>query len=229
MRNRRETRPKTGSAPCSSGLHIQDLSCIATGSGKEVGGGRLFGRPKQAARKVPLKASALAPYLQFLLAFQNISKHKYQNREVFLDDVNLVLANSIKYNGERPHWLPAVALVALQLDTGVGLALGPSPCWIVASPPFQRCNQSLGQMLRLPLPKAPACWASPALQLEPNVHEVPKMVAAHSRVGAGSAGLEFASQERQPPPLAGVITGSPGQSPGALQRVLRTPALRFRA
>lgn len=31
--------------------------------------------------------------------FQNISKHKYQNRETFLDDVNLILANSIKYNG----------------------------------------------------------------------------------------------------------------------------------
>ncbi|XP_026540133.1 transcription initiation factor TFIID subunit 1 isoform X1 [Notechis scutatus] len=30
---------------------------------------------------------------------KNISKHKYQNREVFLDDVNLILGNSIKYNG----------------------------------------------------------------------------------------------------------------------------------
>ncbi|XP_061863031.1 transcription initiation factor TFIID subunit 1 isoform X7 [Colius striatus] len=30
---------------------------------------------------------------------KNISKHKYQNREIFLDDVNLILANSIKYNG----------------------------------------------------------------------------------------------------------------------------------
>uniref|UniRef100_A0A670JDK3 Transcription initiation factor TFIID subunit 1 n=1 Tax=Podarcis muralis TaxID=64176 RepID=A0A670JDK3_PODMU len=30
---------------------------------------------------------------------KNISKHKYQNREVFLDDVNLILANSIRYNG----------------------------------------------------------------------------------------------------------------------------------
>uniref|UniRef100_A0A8D0G842 Bromo domain-containing protein n=1 Tax=Sphenodon punctatus TaxID=8508 RepID=A0A8D0G842_SPHPU len=30
---------------------------------------------------------------------KNISKHKYQNREVFLDDVNLILTNSIKYNG----------------------------------------------------------------------------------------------------------------------------------
>ncbi|NWU88948.1 TAF1 factor, partial [Upupa epops] len=30
---------------------------------------------------------------------KNISKHKYQNRDTFLDDVNLILANSIKYNG----------------------------------------------------------------------------------------------------------------------------------
>ncbi|NWY49566.1 TAF1 factor, partial [Chionis minor] len=30
---------------------------------------------------------------------KNISKHKYQNRETFLNDVNLILANSIKYNG----------------------------------------------------------------------------------------------------------------------------------
>ncbi|XP_030330485.1 transcription initiation factor TFIID subunit 1 isoform X6 [Strigops habroptila] len=30
---------------------------------------------------------------------KNISKHKYQSRETFLDDVNLILANSIKYNG----------------------------------------------------------------------------------------------------------------------------------
>nr|XP_032650794.1 transcription initiation factor TFIID subunit 1 isoform X2 [Chelonoidis abingdonii] len=31
---------------------------------------------------------------------KNISKHKYQNRETFLDDVKLILANSIKYNGK---------------------------------------------------------------------------------------------------------------------------------
>ncbi|XP_062486065.1 transcription initiation factor TFIID subunit 1 isoform X8 [Pezoporus occidentalis] len=30
---------------------------------------------------------------------KNISKHKYQSRETFLDDVNLILTNSIKYNG----------------------------------------------------------------------------------------------------------------------------------
>ncbi|RMB98328.1 hypothetical protein DUI87_25233 [Hirundo rustica rustica] len=34
----------------------------------------------------------------------NISKHKYQNRETFLDDVNLILANSIKYNGSDSQY-----------------------------------------------------------------------------------------------------------------------------
>lgn len=39
---------------------------------------------------------------------QNISKHKYQNREVFLSDISLIHANSIKYNGNShlsPLWL----------------------------------------------------------------------------------------------------------------------------
>ena len=31
---------------------------------------------------------------------QNISKHKYQNRDAFLSDVSLIHTNSIKYNGE---------------------------------------------------------------------------------------------------------------------------------
>ncbi|XP_027546515.1 transcription initiation factor TFIID subunit 1 isoform X1 [Neopelma chrysocephalum] len=35
---------------------------------------------------------------------KNISKHKYQNRETFLDDVNLILANSIKYNGSDSQY-----------------------------------------------------------------------------------------------------------------------------
>ncbi|GAA6080422.1 transcription initiation factor TFIID subunit 1 isoform X1 [Tachysurus ichikawai] len=30
---------------------------------------------------------------------KNISKHKYQNREIFLEDVNLIHTNSVKYNG----------------------------------------------------------------------------------------------------------------------------------
>uniref|UniRef100_A0A8B9QEW9 Transcription initiation factor TFIID subunit n=1 Tax=Apteryx owenii TaxID=8824 RepID=A0A8B9QEW9_APTOW len=35
---------------------------------------------------------------------KNISKHKYQNRETFLDDVNLILTNSIKYNGSDSQY-----------------------------------------------------------------------------------------------------------------------------
>uniref|UniRef100_A0A8B9MHP4 Transcription initiation factor TFIID subunit n=1 Tax=Accipiter nisus TaxID=211598 RepID=A0A8B9MHP4_9AVES len=35
---------------------------------------------------------------------KNISKHKYQNRDTFLDDVNLILANSIKYNGSDSQY-----------------------------------------------------------------------------------------------------------------------------
>lgn len=35
---------------------------------------------------------------------KNISKHKYQNRDAFLDDVNLILANSIKYNGSDSQY-----------------------------------------------------------------------------------------------------------------------------
>lgn len=34
------------------------------------------------------------------MAQQNISKHKYQNRDAFLSDVSLIHANSIKYNGK---------------------------------------------------------------------------------------------------------------------------------
>ncbi|XP_076774484.1 transcription initiation factor TFIID subunit 1 isoform X6 [Arvicanthis niloticus] len=35
---------------------------------------------------------------------KNISKHKYQSRESFLDDVNLILANSVKYNGSESQY-----------------------------------------------------------------------------------------------------------------------------
>ena len=37
--------------------------------------------------------------LYFMLQ-QNISKHKYQNRDAFLSDVSLIHTNSIKYNGK---------------------------------------------------------------------------------------------------------------------------------
>lgn len=36
----------------------------------------------------------------FLMDAQNISKHKYQNRDTFLSDVSLIHTNSIKYNGK---------------------------------------------------------------------------------------------------------------------------------
>uniref|UniRef100_A0A452V7Z1 Transcription initiation factor TFIID subunit n=1 Tax=Ursus maritimus TaxID=29073 RepID=A0A452V7Z1_URSMA len=35
---------------------------------------------------------------------KNISKHKYQSRESFLDDVNLILTNSVKYNGPESQY-----------------------------------------------------------------------------------------------------------------------------
>lgn len=35
---------------------------------------------------------------------KNISKHKYQNREVFLSDVSLIHANSVKYNGSDSQY-----------------------------------------------------------------------------------------------------------------------------
>lgn len=38
-------------------------------------------------------------YLYFTVQ-QNISKHKYQNRDAFLSDVSLIHTNSIKYNGK---------------------------------------------------------------------------------------------------------------------------------
>lgn len=43
---------------------------------------------------------------------KNISKHKYQNREVFLSDVALIHANSIKYNGpDSPYTKTALEIV----------------------------------------------------------------------------------------------------------------------
>ncbi|XP_041949802.1 transcription initiation factor TFIID subunit 1 isoform X6 [Alosa sapidissima] len=43
---------------------------------------------------------------------KNISKHKYQNRDVFLSDVSLVHANSVKYNGpDSPYTKTALEIV----------------------------------------------------------------------------------------------------------------------
>ncbi|KAG9340185.1 hypothetical protein JZ751_021910, partial [Albula glossodonta] len=43
---------------------------------------------------------------------KNISKHKYQNREVFLSDVSLIHTNSVKYNGpDSPYTKTALEIV----------------------------------------------------------------------------------------------------------------------
>uniref|UniRef100_A0A673BPT4 Transcription initiation factor TFIID subunit n=1 Tax=Sphaeramia orbicularis TaxID=375764 RepID=A0A673BPT4_9TELE len=43
---------------------------------------------------------------------KNISKHKYQNREVFLSDIGLIHTNSIKYNGpDSPYTKTALEIV----------------------------------------------------------------------------------------------------------------------
>ncbi|TRZ01483.1 hypothetical protein DNTS_031895 [Danionella cerebrum] len=43
---------------------------------------------------------------------KNISKHKYQNREVFLSDVGLIHTNSVKYNGpDSPYTKTALEIV----------------------------------------------------------------------------------------------------------------------
>uniref|UniRef100_A0A4W3HW82 Transcription initiation factor TFIID subunit n=1 Tax=Callorhinchus milii TaxID=7868 RepID=A0A4W3HW82_CALMI len=45
---------------------------------------------------------------------KNISKHKYQNREAFLQDVELILNNSIKYNGtDSPYSKTAQEIVSV--------------------------------------------------------------------------------------------------------------------
>lgn len=45
---------------------------------------------------------------------QNISKHKYQNREVFLSDVSLIHTNSIKYNGKHVSIVVIVAVIMIR-------------------------------------------------------------------------------------------------------------------
>ncbi|XP_064206308.1 transcription initiation factor TFIID subunit 1 isoform X4 [Anguilla rostrata] len=43
---------------------------------------------------------------------KNISKHKYQNREIFLSDVSLIHTNSVKYNGpDSPYTKTALEIV----------------------------------------------------------------------------------------------------------------------
>ncbi|XP_051965254.1 transcription initiation factor TFIID subunit 1 isoform X3 [Xyrauchen texanus] len=49
---------------------------------------------------------------------KNISKHKYQNREIFLADVSLIHANSVKYNGpDSPYTKTALEIVNLCKQT----------------------------------------------------------------------------------------------------------------
>lgn len=45
---------------------------------------------------------------------QNISKHKYQNRDVFLSDVSLIHANSIKYNGKHVTIVAMAAVIVFR-------------------------------------------------------------------------------------------------------------------
>uniref|UniRef100_A0A8C4SNB6 Transcription initiation factor TFIID subunit 1 n=1 Tax=Erpetoichthys calabaricus TaxID=27687 RepID=A0A8C4SNB6_ERPCA len=48
----------------------------------------------------------------------NISKHKYQNREVFLEDVNLIYTNSVKYNGpDSPYTKTAQDIISVCKQT----------------------------------------------------------------------------------------------------------------
>ncbi|KAG2464652.1 TAF1 factor, partial [Polypterus senegalus] len=48
----------------------------------------------------------------------NISKHKYQNREVFLEDVNLIYTNSVKYNGpDSPYTKTAQEIISVCKQT----------------------------------------------------------------------------------------------------------------
>uniref|UniRef100_H3D2K4 Transcription initiation factor TFIID subunit n=1 Tax=Tetraodon nigroviridis TaxID=99883 RepID=H3D2K4_TETNG len=49
---------------------------------------------------------------------KNISKHKYQNRDVFLSDVSLIHTNSIKYNGpDSPYTKTALDIVSVCKQT----------------------------------------------------------------------------------------------------------------
>uniref|UniRef100_A0A8C4SNE0 Transcription initiation factor TFIID subunit 1 n=1 Tax=Erpetoichthys calabaricus TaxID=27687 RepID=A0A8C4SNE0_ERPCA len=49
---------------------------------------------------------------------KNISKHKYQNREVFLEDVNLIYTNSVKYNGpDSPYTKTAQDIISVCKQT----------------------------------------------------------------------------------------------------------------
>ncbi|XP_053230866.1 transcription initiation factor TFIID subunit 1 [Podarcis raffonei] len=65
---------------------------------KAVPHARLFFRPVN-RRRVPKYYKVIVSPMDLRTISKNISRHKYQNREVFMDDVKLILANSMKYNG----------------------------------------------------------------------------------------------------------------------------------
>lgn len=50
--------------------------------------------------KINLAFTSKCFFVCICVVLQNISKHKYQNRETFLSDVSHIHTNSIKYNGE---------------------------------------------------------------------------------------------------------------------------------
>uniref|UniRef100_A0A8C0IQ66 Transcription initiation factor TFIID subunit 1 n=1 Tax=Chelonoidis abingdonii TaxID=106734 RepID=A0A8C0IQ66_CHEAB len=66
---------------------------------------------------------------------KNISKHKYQNRETFLDDVKLILANSIKYNGKLEEKTEQNLLQRKHhaIDTATKLCPPASPAAVLAA------------------------------------------------------------------------------------------------
>ncbi|XP_032993539.1 transcription initiation factor TFIID subunit 1-like [Lacerta agilis] len=74
------------------------LERIVTQKMQAVPHARLFYRPVN-KRHVPNYYKVIVSPMDLRTIRKNISKHKYQNREVFMDDVNLILANSIKFNG----------------------------------------------------------------------------------------------------------------------------------
>ncbi|CAG02923.1 unnamed protein product, partial [Tetraodon nigroviridis] len=75
---------------------------------------------------------------------KNISKHKYQNRDVFLSDVSLIHTNSIKYNGRFVPVVPIVAVIMIRKGRQSKSSLGPdSPYTKTALDIVSVCKQTL--------------------------------------------------------------------------------------
>lgn len=60
-----------------------------------------------------MKVNRKCPSL-YICIQQNISKHKYQNRDAFLSDISLIHTNSIKYNGKYVNITVIVTSVCLK-------------------------------------------------------------------------------------------------------------------